>query len=710
MNIKTDKTLLSRAAQDLIVDHRKGYGTPPTYGEWLPLLDARADRIEINHGSDSSVATITFPEGRWNSDAGVSRGDMIRIRTDQVDADQQTVVFQGFIVKKIPEFFGGSDKTPAFERYAVVCMDYRWLLAISSPIYGQAARGPDDYTNYGTDSASPIADSFTFLSGRRTIFNENGKPNMDSVDLVYSNVNIPIFATPDAEPWTALDMIRYILSPAINRAYEYLPIDDPTELTGLDHDDFNKVLNHVVIDGLNIIEALDHICSQLGFSFREDYTIDGISLVFYKIGSATVYARDDDNAVILHNLHAPAVGENIATAVSQGKKMLWQARFVEDIAAVVNNPWGLGAIDRFEFTAELVPAWLDDDLVIDDSDSYANLFVTESDLADVENKNVHDYYKYHHSSGQVFTRDVGRKWSLNESGKYSSSSTYNRGMPFDFATVIEPAYILDSTGKRLFAPFNRQLLSCLTIDKDSLNSVGIKVEFSFDSGTTWQVIPCVIKPLPGECGIYIEEPNLAEISDQELGTISGGDLDGFDVNLFSSIADDVLNERVFKNDEWHTRIRVTASVQMDQRLARQSAPSAAGGSPFLHSTIYDFSEKYGLTRRTNSSVYDGSDLSAFEVDHTDWFDDHLKSIRKANEDPSISGDFTLERLWLGDGSGFIDFCVGDQIERISGREYSLAAPMGDRTVYPEIIKIVILPDRQKMKLITRDLRFAEVTL
>ena len=103
-----------------------------------------------------------------------------------------------------------------------------------------------------------------------------------------------------------------------------------------------------------------------------------------------------------------------------------------------------------------------------------------------------------------------------------------------------------------------------------------------------------------------------------------------------------------------------------------------------------------------------SDLAAWEIDSTAIFDKHLQAIRDVNQDLSISGRFTLERLWLGDGSGSPDFAVGDCIEKITGREYPLSAVLGGGKVYPEIIQIIYLPDNQQMQLITRDLRFADV--
>ena len=162
-------------------------------------------------------------------------------------------------------------------------------------------------------------------------------------------------------------------------------------------------------------------------------------------------------------------------------------------------------------------------------------------LQDITSPNDKDYYKYYHPRGSNFLRNVGRKWALNEAGRYSA--THDRGMPFDFTTVIDPAYLINSKGKRVYGPFNRQLLPCLTMDKDSLNSIGIMLEFSFDGGSSWQSIPAAVSSLSDECGIYIDEANLAELVDQAEGTITGGPLDGVQLNYWTSLCDDIINGR-----------------------------------------------------------------------------------------------------------------------------------------------------------------------
>lgn len=711
----TDAESITRTAQQLVVDYKPATGSPPSYpADWRPVWSAKVDRIEIAHGAATSQATFWFPLARWH-ESFVSLGDMIRITTDQPKQGDRTCVFSGFVTSFLSDFSGGTEKTAAHERCAVVCRDYRWLLSVTTPVFGQAIRGPDDYTDYGTADQLPISHSFRMLSGRRTIFNAAGKPNKDPVELTVTDAagnflcHTPIFAPADSGvPWSARDMIRYILSPDANSAYDYLTIANPANLPGLSAADFDRVINHVVVDGLDALEAVDAVCRHIGFSFRENYDPEGNpSIVFYKLAAASAYLRNTQNPTILHELYAPAVAGDITVPIAEGKKMLWSMTLAEDIARVINEPWGIGAPHRFEFTAELVPAWSDSALLPDTTENLTRLYKIDADLQSETNPNSFAFFKYYHTRGSQFIRDVGRKWALNETGRYSSS-TYDRGMPFDFSTVIPAQYIYDSDGKRLYAAVARKLLPCLTADKDDMNTIGVIVEFSFDGGSTWQQIPAAPSNLADEAGIRIEQPNLAEMVDQAEGTISGGDLDGVQLNYWTSLCGDKLAGRSFKAGKWHTRVRVTCSVQMDERLYSFAGPAGYSGSPFSHAKLFDFSSKYRLDHRTDSSTMSSSGLPSLDVNDLANITNHIAAIRQANEDMSVSGQFTLERLWLGDGASEPDFACGDCIEEITGRGYSLKSRMGGINVYPEIIKIIYLPEKQMTKLITRDLRFAEV--
>jgi len=733
-----DRQSVSRQAQLLLVEVRPARGIPPRYeSEWQPVFAAQVERIEINPGSQPNRAIISFPDLRWDGDHGLRFGYRIRITTAEPES-LRTCIFSGFFIRQIRSFSGGTEKGGAFEKNQILCLDHRWLLAATSPLTGIIARSPDNYNNWGTPLQEAFVDQYTSFSGRRLIFNYDGRANCDPtlVKVVLSEETdqqdevscyTPCFIDPDlpdAAPsyWTASLMLRYVLSPLFNRAYDYFPITDPLQLAGLDHPDWQKYLGRTSVEGLNIIQAAEYIAAQIGFSFREDYDPDGNPyLVFYKVGSATTYNRGDtvtvnDQSVtsntILHALHTPAVGEQVSDAVSSGAKIIQQGEMADDISAANNAPIGLGSVHSFECTFNLVPAWLDSDLTPDTSgDNNENLFFTEADLQKITNKNSKDYFKYYHPRGSAFLLDVGRKWALNEIGTYTNGDTYNRGAPYDFLTVIANDYLLDPQyGYLLYGPFKRALTSPLTLGNDSLNPVDIKVEFSFDSGATFQVIPCTISSLSAEAGIYIDEPNLAELVDIAEGNISGGDLDGLQLNYWTSLCDDIVNSRSFKDGQWHTRVRVTATIQMDQRLARIANRTNRSGSPFTQSGVFDFSDQYKFQSRQSSSVFAGGGLYAWNLNQTADLDDRLASIRNANEDAAFSGRFTLERLWLGDDSDQPEFAVGDCIERITGREFYLAASFGSRTVFPEIVRIVYLPATQKQILFTRDLRYAEVLI
>ena len=420
-----------------------GCGTHGRFDLECPL-GAAVHRIEINPGASPSSATIWFPGKRWDEDSGLRYGDRVRIGTDWPTAEGQATIFSGFVVNFIPEFSGGDEKGGAFERNAVVCLDHRWLMSVTSPVFGQYSRGLDDWTLYGEPGQKPLG-TFRFFSGRRCIFNEDGKPNRDIERHYYRDgsdlLTLHFFDDPGGElagPWSVLHMVTYLMNPNVNRAYSVMRYGDSALLPGLENVEFARTINHVVIDGLNVLEALELVCKQIGYSFRETYMSDGkVTLSFYKIGHQVGYGRGTDpTKTIKHRLHAPAVGEVISTAVAEGKKMLWAMDIARDISGVVNNPWGVGFLDRVEFTAELVPGWVDDDLEPETS-VLTNIFKTEADLVSETNPDLFSYDCLYHSRGSSFRRDVGASgFSMKPGGTVTRSTTGDRRLIFRRSTPV----------------------------------------------------------------------------------------------------------------------------------------------------------------------------------------------------------------------------------------------------------------------------------
>lgn len=705
-----DANQLNRVAQPIIAEYRRvtpyGYG-----GDWHPLYDTRVEFVTLRSGDKFNTARLFFPMLRWQQwYTALTHGTNIRIRTIH---KTPTVLFQGFITNYPTRFSGGNSSAAPHEGNYVDCKDYRWLVSRSSPMFGIVARSQDDYTSLSP--AEPTPTRATWFSGRRCVFNEAGKPNRD--DILFSladygyQVSVPIFASDfgsTKKPWTIRQMLDLLLSPLYNKSHNLFPLLGSASLVGSSHTGLDRVVNSITCDTDDIVTAAVGCLKHIGFSIAEHYDLNGPYWTVYKSSAAAGTQRSQTQPNILHTLHAPAVGEKITDAVARGEKLVWGGEFDEDIDAVINAPIGLGGVHRFEFTAELVPAWKDTDFTVPDAaGSYEAAFVTEADLQASATPDDYDFYKYYHAQGSQFKSDVGRKWALNEAGDYTAVD-YDRGMPFDWATVLPADRVYDAAGRRLFGLFRRAFLDPLSFDAQSLNSVGLKVEVSFDGGTSWHPLQWSGKILKGECAIRFEDPNLSELLDPAGRLVSGTstDLDGKELNYFTSLCRDKLAGSSFKDGQWQTRVRVTASVQMDQRLYYQSPRTSGSGSPFAHARCFDFSDRYSFSKRADSSTLTGP---AWDTDEYTKLTDHLDALREANQDMSINGRFTLDRLWLGDGSGAPDIFIGDAIYGLTGRDYYMGSAVNGTHVYPEIIEITYDVQRQKQHLVTRDVRLAAMT-
>lgn len=727
-----DATQLDRTAQVLWVHidpvtPAGSSGIPSHTGTWRETIAAQVETVAIHAGGKPSAARVFFPGLRWDEDSGIRKGDRIRITAAPSVTGSLVPLFSGFVVRDRLGFSGGEGSSGrettslAHETNGFLALDHRWLLDTTCPIFGQVARSADDYLDF---AASPWQDpqfgKYTRLTGRRCVFNADSQPNRDPAlyQTREEDAGVALFADTDrGEYWRARDILRYLAYWCKSEtAYAHYPWSDPATWPGIDHADWDAILYHVSCEGLSLLESFQLLAEKIGWSFREDYTVTGQAyLTFYKIGAAATATRASTAPTIQHRLYAPPAGESVAVGVAQGQKMLWTLRLDEDIASVVNQPLGLGAPRRVEITTELVPAWPDSLLTPDTTgDANENLYYTESEIAELEYPQSKTYVNRYHTRGASFAtyRDVGRRWALNESGRYTGTAApgYDRGAPWDPRSVIDLDWCQDKTGRLTVAPLRRQLLPCLTESADGAGSIGILVEFSFDGGSTWHAIPAAIESLPDEAGIWIADANLAEIAPVPAETISGGDLDGMSVNLWTSLCADSLAGNEYKDGEWSTRCRVTCSIQLDQRLRSVAPISDRSGSPFAQSRVYNFSDDYRHSARCDSSQYATATASSLTVDADDdrsRLNARLAALRAIHEDAAVSGMFVLDRLWTGPDAydAGPDFRPGDAIVAIEGRSRSLAASFGNRSVYPEIIAVTYDAQTQRQELITRDLRF-----
>ena len=95
--------------------------------------------------------------------------------------------------------------------------------------------------------------------------------------------------------------------------------------------------------------------------------------------------------------------------------------------------------------------------------------------------------------------------------------------------------------------------------------------------------------------------------------------------------------------------------------------------------------------------------------HADALAAHAAFLQAANQDAAVAGRLTLDRLWLGDGTGEPTFCCGDGVATLDGRNLSLKSGSAESVIYPEIVKVVYHVQQQKMDVILRDLKMARVS-
>ncbi len=692
---------LERIATPLIVQKATASaGNPVTWGSWTTLLSCKINTIDFNMGKDSSRAVISFPALSWEQ-SPINKCDKVRIIAGT------TVLFCGYATKLSRGFASRGNATT--QHLTVEVQDVRWLMTVGDVVYGQYARLSSAYQNnmqtipLTTTSASPTP--VAWLKGRRCIFNDNGRPNQDNSDAEIfahsgSYINQPVFTAIDSQAkyWSARDMLDYLFKTSYI-SYQYFPylLNASFATLGLIHSDFDTELAAVNVDGANLLEAIDIICQQIGWSFRIDWdtTSGSENLAFFKRGSSTVHSET-------HAFYAASDSEPITDAIARGDMILIGMDMDEDISPVINEPIGLGGVQKYEATFELVPGWLDDDLVPDTE----TLYLSDMEIKIAENPNSYDYFKYYHPKGSEFKPEVGRKWVLNETGNYSASSTYNRGEIYDFSEAIYSTPVDDT-----YAPFARYLKGCLSYVNQPFNSaktkgdtLPVKVELSFNGGNTWHIVDGLIDALSEEFGIVISQPNLADlyVSDNDIISDPASELDGVSLNYWTSLCKDRFADIPWGN--WDTRCRVTCSVEMDQRLVSEPAANG-GGSLFRQRACFDLSDRYPFQQRETISIYD-ADYPSDNLNLQTALDNHVTQIRKANQDKAISGRYTLDFLWW-DNNGIM-IRPGDLLAGITGRAFTFGVTSDGTTKYPEISKVTVLGDTQQMQIYTRDVRFASI--
>lgn len=385
--------------------------------------------------------------------------------------------------------------------------------------------------------------------------------------------------------WSVADMLGYLVSAHFPDNIRTVGLEEFSSLTE------SIYPARVDLTGLSIKEALSRTAGLAGLSVRtayDDWASSTIkpTLVFYRSG------RGHPRRVV----HLQSVAQDVDTRQSN----LWKATISIRRRPAKPRIIVLGGLKRYEATFQLKPGW--------DSN-----FQTQ-------------YYREfvrHKVANWPTVKDVFRKWVLNESDDYSRDP-YNLER-FDFATISSQDFMLVKS---------RRFLPCISTDLNG-DSLGIVVEVSFDSGSTWRRYPGAIRTLPDECGIYLAD-------------------DALPVDYFqAAVADQV-------------QLRVTATVQADRKVSAEVPGCSSCPAKIVQIPTA------GWAKVHSSSVFAGKEGlgQPSERDDTARLEQIAASIARS-QSLTLEADLTL---------GWVEpTCqLGDVIERIDRRGIELATLPGSQ--------------------------------
>lgn len=717
--------------------------------EWVEILAASCPQVVINAGARPSTARIHLADRRWHDRGGLNEGDMVRVISAGAGIYEPTLLFVGTLTARRPNW------QPAAESSIWIAQCPKYAMSRRHVIYGQYAFQMAAYTGatWSTGPPAPAADvgggvagnTLTFLaSGRRCIFNERdsqnvaSRQNMENTEADTSAGTLatatPVFGYLDGRLWTIRDMIRYVLAfYSDTTATDHFPQDDPADDPALAHANFDKSPRHFVAEKKNLPQLLEELALLAGHQYRldwylSDYHTVELQHVFYPLATTTQDRRRRDNLTRSHRLHSPLPGDDLSSWLDADYNVVTAGELVEDSGPVVNYSVAMGERYVDEIGAGLVPAWKDSQMGWTVSASQ-KIFYTHAEIKEIrtdgDDPNDKTFFSRHHPAGSSFNtyKDVGRKWALNETGRYNHSD-YDRDSSDPGVYLLGLLGLLDEPATITLAEagyFPRQISECLTcIDADKRKHINYHLQFSLDAGTTWHNLHDFnVELLDNEWGIWIAEPNLADIDLDRKGGVgqgtsdifSGSDpntTDGLAMNFWTSLYRDKENDRSYKAGEWKTLVKLTASVQLDDRVVLAQSLSGSGTS-LTQVGLYDRSLEYRIrTQRDNSAFSGVSGYTVDSFDESSQLASHQAVVDAANRRRSYSGTFTLPRIFGAQGSEALRrprFLPGDTITRIEGRGLDLAIGNGE---YPWIQQITYNLEQQQTSLVTCDLRMSRI--
>lgn len=405
------------------------------------------------------------------------------------------------------------------------------------------------------------------------------------------------------------------------------------------------VLQDLLIDGMNVTEALTAILEPFGFSWN--WTIDNNGSGF-PVNSIRFYRWGTDDLSRRKPVYLQATGSDLVTGLSN----TFEGNLNYDLSPVVNKFTGIGS-HRAESTWLLVPSGVDS--------------VSASDADTPERWKTT-------STTWESDKDKYRKWTL-----WESDPTVWTQFAADLNTIQAESPI--ASGSPVASLQQRRFIPPLSKDSDG-RPYDVFVEISRDgvgtfagwtgktdsrlpsAGTWYRMDPSAYTVLQGEAGIMIDAPDLTAV-------LASDGSDTVTINFLDLAANSNL------------ALRITATLELDEPFRVVVDPGVFSLSAFEVEAVIRDPDKFRYEMISSYSRHN-SGGAAVVRDDLDDLTRLLEEKQKALEQASIHGNITLNGIHLG-------YVPGDQVTSVQGRDFSLitnaGVGAGDER-FPHITRVV----------------------
>jgi len=614
----------------------------------------------------------------------------IIVTTDETDSAERQILFEGYVPVQSSQWDGRIGKEEECYVFRAEHVFERLTRDRSALIYGRRVR------NGAIDDGliinpSGFAGDSVLMTASPCVFNPDGLANRAPTPLTVQSPagdsrSVHIFTwdtDASAVKWTYATILRYLVwfylfktSPVFEGNIFSVTdtlLDGTTETT----DPLDKALLRepasFTCEAASLVEALSLLSSACGIHITTETANDSG-------GPRTELRAWSPRQGGLRRLYLVRGGchadgqpryETAGRSATQilSDNNVYRGNVTWDHRNIINSPVVLGGVKQYEMTVSLWPGWIPrdnlDNVDSPDRESAKALALTPAQVevlgGDAEDNS---WFKNYHRRGSNFKADsdVSRLWILNEDGYYYAA-LYNRNAPFDDYGPFDFSTVADSTVTEpgVWMRRTRRLLPAISTSLDG-RPLGVWVEVSFDSGSTWQQQSGGVRVLQDRAGIYFDCENPTEIV--PIGVACEVQ------NMWYAIIDQTF------------RVRVTAVIESDERLMA-TFPADQLASPTLRANAViarkPRSFNYISTQHTTNVLNPGGTDTAGERDDTSEIESLAEYLARTNQD---------RRVWVVPVIGWLEtgYAIGDRITEIRGRHLKFATTVGSQQQWPAVVE------------------------